>query len=187
MTEKAGHYPPALAEAMLAGIEEEWSNMYYEANVMMSDEDEYEQGTPRESTDDEDDSGEGNDGGDDGAPGNPGDAGDPGAGHDGGEERRQVRQFLEGGPHAGPEGQDPLEELEDDIPDVEGQPTAADRRMALHLHNVTGHRPPLCLARALVMTGADPMLVKAAKQLRCSVCQVTSSTKTRRPASLPRV
>ena len=175
VTEKAGHYPPALAEAMLGGIEEEWNNMYHEANVVGDSDDGYEPGTPREDdpTDDEDFSEE--DDGDD-----PGD-------QDGGPERQQLRQFLSGGPHAGPEGQDPLEELEDDIPEAEGQPTAADRRMALHLHNVTGHRPPLRLARALVMTGADPMLIKAAKQLRCSMCQEMSSTKTRRPASLPRV
>ena len=170
VTERASHYPRRLAEAMLGGIEEEWNNLYNEANMVEEPDgsDGYEPGTPRDDRDDEsgdyeDDSDDDND-----------DAGD------GGQERRQVRQFLSGGPHAGPEGQDPLEDLQaDDLPEVEGKPTAADRRMAMHLHNVTGHRSPLRLARALVMTGADPMLIKAAKELRCPICLETAPTKTR--------
>ena len=61
-----------------------------------------------------------------------------------------------------------------------------DRKMALHLHMVTGHRSPLRLARALVITGASPSLIRAAKELKCEVCHEIQPVKTRRPASIPR-
>ena len=128
VTEKAGHYPQQLAEAMLGGIEEEWNNMHYEANMVAEEEeDPYEPGTPRD--DRNDTSGDYEDD----------DADDADDGADHGGEREHVHQFLSGGPHAGPEGQDPLEELQGDgLPELEGKPPAADRRMAMHLHNVTG-------------------------------------------------
>ena len=59
--------------------------------------------------------------------------------------------------------------------------------MAMHLHTVTGHRPPLRLARALVISGADAKLVRAAKEVKCEICHELQPVKTRRPADLPRV
>ena len=102
--------------------------------------------------------------------------------------QQQQLQQLGGGLHANAEGYDPLAELEDDV-DVSdaGAPTAAERKMAMHLHAVTGHRPPLRLARALVISGADAKLVRAAKELKCEVCHELQPVKTRRPADLPRV
>ncbi|CAE6915744.1 RE2 [Symbiodinium sp. CCMP2592] len=63
-------------------------------------------------------------------------------------------------------------------------PTAV-RQAVRRLHENTGHRSPLRLARALVIAGAPPEAVIAAKQLRCSVCEERRPPKARRPASLP--
>ena len=79
------------------------------------------------------------------------------------------------------------EQINDVVVPGDGNPTARDRKMAKHLHEVTGHRPPLRLARALLITGADPMLIKAAKEHKCEICHETKRPGTRRPASLPRV
>ena len=54
------------------------------------------------------------------------------------------------------------------------------------MNEVTGHRPVLRLARALVLTGAQPGLIKAVKQHKCEVCHEVKSVKTHRPAGIPR-
>ena len=65
-------------------------------------------------------------------------------------------------------------------------PTPEQRRAVLKLHQNTGHRHPLRLARALAMCGAEKTLIKAAKELRCEVChERPPSVGTRLPASLP--
>ena len=86
---------------------------------------------------------------------------------------------------ASPEGEEP----EDDDIDVSGadEPTPEQRRAVMHLHKVTGHRSPLRLARALLLANAPYSVVKAAKQLKCEICQETRKVHARRPASLPRV
>ena len=50
----------------------------------------------------------------------------------------------------------------------------------------TGHRPPKRLARALLLSGAPPSAVQAARELRCDVClERRSQPKSQRAASLP--
>ena len=53
------------------------------------------------------------------------------------------------------------------------------------LHENTGHRSNLRLARALAISGAPPMVVHAAKVHRCSICDEKRAPQARRPASLP--
>ena len=112
VTELAGHYPPAMAERILDGLEAEFEKLYHEVNVVSPDaEDDAEDDGDESFDDDEDD-----------AP-----AGD---GPDVGE--------IGDGLHADPEGRAPdAEALEDiDIPDgAEGeQPSAAEKKLAAHLH-----------------------------------------------------
>lgn len=59
------------------------------------------------------------------------------------------------------------------------------RQAVRRLHENTGHRSNRRLARALVVAGAPPEVVKAARCLKCSVCDERRGPKTRRPASLP--
>ena len=59
------------------------------------------------------------------------------------------------------------------------------RQAVRRLHENTGHRSNRRLARALVVAGAPPKVVKAARCLKCSVCEERKGPKTRRPASLP--
>ena len=70
-------------------------------------------------------------------------------------------------------------------PEKEVPIPASVRQAVRRLHENTGHRSPLRLARALVIAGAPPQAVIAAKQLRCSVCEERRPPKSRRPASLP--
>ncbi|OLP96995.1 Major facilitator superfamily domain-containing protein 6 [Symbiodinium microadriaticum] len=61
----------------------------------------------------------------------------------------------------------------------------AVRQAVRRLHENTGHRSPLRLARALVIAGAPPEAILAAKQLKCSLCDERRPPKVQRPASLP--
>ena len=63
--------------------------------------------------------------------------------------------------------------------------SAAVRQAVRRLHENTGHRSPQRLARALLIAGAPPEAVIAAKQLKCAVCEERRPPKARRPASLP--
>ena len=58
------------------------------------------------------------------------------------------------------------EEIVPLMTDGVGDPTPEQRRAVLNLHQNTGHRHPLRLARALGMCGAEKTLIKAAKELR---------------------
>ena len=78
------------------------------------------------------------------------------------------------------EALEPSQDPEKDVPIP-----ASVRQAVRRLHENTGHRSPLRLARALVIAGAPPQAVMAAKQLRCSVCEERRPPKSRRPASLP--
>ena len=62
---------------------------------------------------------------------------------------------------------------------------SAVRAAVYRLHVNTGHRSPLRLARALLVSGAPRDAVLAAKQLRCSIWDERKAPKARRPASLP--
>lgn len=59
------------------------------------------------------------------------------------------------------------------------------KNAVFRLHVNTGHRSSQRLARALLVSGAPPAAVIAAKQLRCSVCQERKRPKARPPSSLP--
>ncbi|CAE7901543.1 unnamed protein product, partial [Symbiodinium necroappetens] len=66
-----------------------------------------------------------------------------------------------------------------------GEITPAIRAAVRRVHEATGHRPPKRLARALLLSGAPPAAVQAARELRCDVCLERSRPKARRVASLP--
>ena len=82
------------------------------------------------------------------------------------------------------------DQVSDDDPDEKPSeeqlvvPTVV-RQAVRRLHENTGHRSPQRLARALLIAGAPPEAVLAAKQLKCSVCEERRPVKARRPASLP--
>ena len=46
------------------------------------------------------------------------------------------------------------------------------------VHEATGHRPPQRLARALLLSGAPPEAVQAARELKCDVCAERRAPKT---------
>ena len=106
-------------------------------------------------------------------------------GEDDGEDKKDEMEISGGGLPLEVQGDEP----EDDDIDVSGadEPTPEQRRAVMHLHKVTGHRSPLRLARALLLANAPYGVVKAAKQLKCEICQENRKVHARRPASLPRV
>jgi hypothetical protein len=170
VTELAGHYPSALAELILDGLEAQFERLFHEVNVA-SPEGPAEVGHETEEDEDLDDDDDGD-----------GDQPD---------DNPEVGEIGDG-LHADPEGRAPgaeaLEDAEAAVPVADGgdQPTTAEKKLAAHLHEMTGHRPVLCLARALVLTGAQPGLVKAVKQHKFEVCQELPTVKTHRPAGIPR-
>ena len=62
---------------------------------------------------------------------------------------------------------------------------AVVRQAVRRLHENTGHRSNKRLARALVLAGAPNEVVRAARSLKCSICDEKRAPKARRPASLP--
>ena len=66
-----------------------------------------------------------------------------------------------------------------------GEVTAAVRAAVRRVHEATGHRRPKRLARALLLLGALPTAVQAARELRCDVCLERKAPKSRRVAGLP--
>ena len=84
---------------------------------------------------------------------------------------------------AGLEGDSETEE-EAETPFV-GEITPAIRAAVRRVHEATGHRPPKRLARALLLSGAPPAAVQAARELKCDVCLEKSKPKARRVATLP--
>ena len=84
----------------------------------------------------------------------------------------------------------PLEDdfdVEDDVKvDQAGVPTRAQKQAVLRLHQNTGHRAPLRLAKALATVGASPEVIRAAKEIQCEVCNETRRPPPHRPSSLPK-
>ena len=68
---------------------------------------------------------------------------------------------------AGLEGESETEEETD--PPFVGEITPAIRAAVRRVHEATGHRPPKRLARALLLSGAPPAAVQAARELKCDV------------------
>ncbi|OLQ04968.1 Uncharacterized protein K02A2.6 [Symbiodinium microadriaticum] len=66
-----------------------------------------------------------------------------------------------------------------------GEITPAIRAAVKRVHEATGHRPPRRLARALLLSGAPPAAVQAARELKCDVCAERRAPRSRRVASLP--
>ena len=80
-------------------------------------------------------------------------------------------------------------DMEDDLPLDDlgvGAPTKAQKQAVLRLHQNTGYRAPLRLAKALAIAGAAPELIKAAKEIRCDTCLEHRRPASHRPASLPK-
>ena len=78
-------------------------------------------------------------------------------------------------------------DAEDDLPvEDAARPTSAQRQAVLRLHQNTGHRAPLRLAKALAIAGASPEVIRAAKEIKCDVCAENAKPPPHRPASLPR-
>ena len=67
----------------------------------------------------------------------------------------------------------------------ESKISAATRLAVKRLHENTGHRSNRRLARALVLSGAPADVVRAAKEIKCSLCDEKKRPKPRRPSSLP--
>ena len=95
-----------------------------------------------------------------------------------------------------PEGEELAElggpfESESDVSE-DGSDVADEKRVSAgvklavkRLHENTGHRSNRRLARALVLSGAPSEVIRAAKQLRCSICDEKRKPKARLPSSLP--
>ena len=83
---------------------------------------------------------------------------------------------------------DPYEEdFEGDVPFPDTvQPTKAQQQAVLRLHQNTGHRSPLRLAKALAIAGACPEVIKAAKELKCETCMENRRPASHQPSSLPK-
>ena len=81
-------------------------------------------------------------------------------------------------------------ELSEDSDEDLGEPfkgeiTPAIRNAVRRVHEATGHRSPRRLARALLLSGAPPAAVQAARELRCDVCAEYKRPKARRVGTLP--
>ena len=70
--------------------------------------------------------------------------------------------------------------------DESNVPSREQRAAVMRLHQNTGHRDPRRLARALVLAGASPEIVRAAKEIKCEVCQENRKPRAHRPSTLPK-
>ena len=61
-------------------------------------------------------------------------------------------------------------------------PTREQRAAVMRLRQNTGHRDPKRLARALVLAGASPEVVKAAREIKCDICQEHRKPRAHRPS-----
>ena len=77
-------------------------------------------------------------------------------------------------------------ELEETMEQTEETIPTAIRQAVMKLHQNTGHRSGKRLARALAVSGAPAVAVKAGRTLKCDVCSELKGPKTKRPAALPR-
>ena len=84
--------------------------------------------------------------------------------------------------------EDPWDDFDqhDDVLERAEEPSKAEKQAVMRLHQNTGHRAPLRLAKALVVAGASPSVVRAAKELVCDICKETKRPPSRRPSSLPK-
>ena len=80
-----------------------------------------------------------------------------------------------------PEDEEGSSASEDDGKDkFVGEITPAVRSAVRRVHDeATGHRPPRRLARALLLSGAPPEAVQAARELKCAVCSERRGPKSR--------
>ena len=88
------------------------------------------------------------------------------------------------------DGQAPAEEdseLEIELPTTGKAPSKEMIKAVYRLHQNTGHTSKRRLARALIIAGAPPEAVQAAKMLKCSVRDENKKPNTRMPTALPRV
>ncbi|CAE7525014.1 tenm3 [Symbiodinium sp. CCMP2592] len=83
------------------------------------------------------------------------------------------------------EGQEEQEEMDALVRDAP-KPTKEIVQAIAKLHRNTGHVSKRRLARALAVSGAPPVVIRAALELRCEICAEEARPKTRMPASLPR-
>ncbi|CAE7480196.1 unnamed protein product [Symbiodinium sp. CCMP2592] len=83
------------------------------------------------------------------------------------------------------EGQEEQEEMDALVKDAP-KPTKEIVQAVAKLHRNTGHVSKRRLARALAVSGAPPVVIRAALELRCEICAEEARPKTRMPASLPR-
>jgi transposase InsO family protein len=139
VTAAAGHYPPALASAIVTGAEKCF-DFKWQSRTKVFDT------CPAEAEDGEDDV----------------------------ETNVPVDEVYESDSDldVGPAGEEEID--------------PAVMRLVVKLHQNTGHRSNKRLARALIIAGAPAEAVRAAKNLKCDVCQESKSAKSRRPAALPR-
>ena len=79
----------------------------------------------------------------------------------------------------GPDGDDDLGAPYD------GEIPASVRMAVKHVREATGHRSRRRMARALLISGAPPAAVQAAREPPCEVCHEKRAPKTRRVSSLP--
>ena len=83
------------------------------------------------------------------------------------------------------EGQETDDDFDQEpVDDVPVSKEAA--KAVMKLHEATGHRSRRGLVRALVVAGASEEILRAARQLRCSICHARGPPKPRRVAGLPR-
>ena len=77
-------------------------------------------------------------------------------------------------------------EVEEGIEQPVGERIPASIKATVaRLHENTGHRSNRRLARALTLAGAPAIVVRAAKEHKCSICMERVPPKPQRPASLP--
>ena len=74
---------------------------------------------------------------------------------------------------------------EEPVEEFKGEITPAIRAAVKRVHEATGHKPPKRLARALLLSGAPPAAVQAARELKCDVCAERRAPRARRVAGLP--
>jgi len=78
-------------------------------------------------------------------------------------------------------------DLELEVPTTDKAPSKEMMKAVYRLHQNTGHTSRRRLARALIIAGAPPEAVKAAKMLKCTVCDENKKPQTRMATALPRV
>ena len=162
VTRPAGHYPRQMAEAIVAGFEEELLEQFSPSNEAFAA---------------------------DGEPGD--DAGHDDGGDDFEESEDDIEAMLERELHdTDPPVPRPPEEAARPTSSTTrssaSEPTKEQRQAVMRLHQNTGHRDPRRLAKALLVAGATPAVVRAARELRCDICLENKRPRSHRPSTLPK-